>query len=119
VPLSKYHPKAAETVQLFGVAMAADGPVSQELKTLQEELSTSQKERAAAAAAAAAAPANAAGSIADTPDEKELSDHLGQFADELKGLFGGLEKNISAHPAQHVIGAMLVGILIGRLLGKR
>ena len=35
--------------------MAADGPVSQELKTLQEELSTSQKERAAAAAAGAAA----------------------------------------------------------------
>src|SRR5258706_13709743 len=35
--------------------MAADGPVSQELKTLQEELSTSQKERAAAAAAAGAA----------------------------------------------------------------
>jgi hypothetical protein len=32
--------------------MAADGPVSQDLKTLQEELSTSQKERAAAAAAA-------------------------------------------------------------------
>jgi hypothetical protein len=32
--------------------MAADGPVSQELKTRQEELSTSKKERAAAAAAA-------------------------------------------------------------------
>jgi hypothetical protein len=96
--------------------MAADGPVSQELKTLQEEWSTSQKERAAAAAAAGAASANAAGSIADTPDEKELS---GQFADELKGLFGGAEKSISAHPAQGVIGAMLVGIPIGRLLGRR
>jgi hypothetical protein len=75
VPLSKYHPIAAtlsgRNRQLFGVAMAADGPVSQELKTLPEELPTSQKERAAAAAAVGAAPANAAGSIADTPDEKE------------------------------------------------
>ncbi len=35
--------------------MAADGPVPQELKMLQEELSTSQKEHAAAAAAAGAA----------------------------------------------------------------
>jgi ElaB/YqjD/DUF883 family membrane-anchored ribosome-binding protein len=89
--------------------MAADGPGSQELKTLQEELSTSQKERAAAAA----------GSIADTPDEKELSDQLGQFADELKSLFDGLDKSISAHPGRSVIGAMLVGILIGRLFGRR
>ena len=89
--------------------MAADGPGSQELRTLQEELSTSQKERAAAAA----------GSIADTPDEKELSDQLGQFADELKSLFDGLDKSISAHPGRSVIGAMLVGILIGRLFGRR
>jgi hypothetical protein len=89
--------------------MAADGPGSQELKTLQEELSTSQKERAAAAA----------GSIADTPDEKELSDQLGQFADELKSLFDGLDKSISAHPGRSVMGAMLVGILIGRLFGRR
>jgi hypothetical protein len=96
--------------------MAADGLFSQEFKTLQEELTTSQKERVAAAAAAGAASTNAAGPIADTPDEKELSDQLGQFADELKGLFGGAENNISAHPAQSVIGTMLVGILIGRLL---
>jgi ElaB/YqjD/DUF883 family membrane-anchored ribosome-binding protein len=99
--------------------MAADGPGSQELKTLQEELSTSQKERAAAAAASGAASANAAGSTADTPDEKELSDQLGQFADELKSLFDGLDKSISAHPGRSVIGAMLVGILIGRLFGRR
>ncbi len=59
MPLSKYHQIAATLSGLnrstFRCAMAADGPVSQELKTLQEELSTSQKERAAAAAAGAAA----------------------------------------------------------------
>jgi ElaB/YqjD/DUF883 family membrane-anchored ribosome-binding protein len=98
--------------------MAADGPVSQELKALQEEWSTSRTERAATAASAGAS-ANAVGSIADTSGEKELSDQLGQFADELKGLFGGVEETISAHPAQSVIGAMLAGILIGRLLGRR
>jgi hypothetical protein len=28
------------------------------------------------------------------------------------------EKGIEAHPAQSVVGALLVGILIGRLLGR-
>jgi len=95
--------------------MAADDSVSQDLKALHEESSTSQKERAATTSAAAGAAPVHAGSIADA----ELTDQLGQFADELKGLFGGAEKSISAHPTQNVVGALLVGILIGRLLGRR
>ena len=39
--------------------------------------------------------------------------------DEIKNFFAETEKNISAHPGQSVIGALLVGILIGRLLGRR
>jgi hypothetical protein len=31
---------------------------------------------------------------------------------------GPAEKGIAAHPAQSVVGALLVGILIGRLLGR-
>lgn len=99
--------------------MAAD-IVSQELKTLKEELSTSRKERAAAASAAeGAAPADVAGSVTETPGNKEMSDQFGQFVDELKGLFDGVDKSISAHPGRSVIGAMIVGIVIGRLLGRR
>jgi ElaB/YqjD/DUF883 family membrane-anchored ribosome-binding protein len=97
--------------------MAADDSVSQDLKTLHEELSTSRKERAATTSAAAGAASIHAGSIADAPEE--LTDQLGQFANELKGLFGEAEKSISAHPTQNVVGALLVGILIGRLLGRR
>jgi len=37
----------------------------------------------------------------------------------VKNFFAETEKNISAHPAQSVIGALLVGILIGHLLGRR
>ncbi len=30
-----------------------------------------------------------------------------------------VEKDIASHPAQSVVGALVVGILIGRLLGRR
>jgi ElaB/YqjD/DUF883 family membrane-anchored ribosome-binding protein len=42
-----------------------------------------------------------------------------QFVHELTDLFGKAEKGISAHPTQSVAAALLVGILIGRLLGRR
>jgi ElaB/YqjD/DUF883 family membrane-anchored ribosome-binding protein len=48
-----------------------------------------------------------------------LRDQLGQFANELTNLFAEAEKGLSAHPTQSVVGALLVGILIGRLLGRR
>lgn len=101
--------------------MAADVLVSRELKSLQDELSVSRKERAAASAAVTAetAPPNAAEPITDKPDERELRDQLGQFANELTNLFAEAEKGLSAHPTQSVVGALLVGILIGRLLGRR
>jgi ElaB/YqjD/DUF883 family membrane-anchored ribosome-binding protein len=101
-----------------GAAMATDSLVSQELKTLQEELSASQKGRAASTVASAA-PENTVGPISEPPDRSELRDQLRQFADELKGFFDKTDNNISAHPTQSVVGAMLVGILIGRLLGRR
>ena len=99
--------------------MAADVVVSRELKTLQEELSLSQKERAVASAAAVAARPGGIEPAKETPDERDLRDQLRDFANELTGFFDEAEKGISAHPSQSVIGALLVGILIGRLLGKR
>jgi hypothetical protein len=83
--------------------MAADGLVSRELKTLKVELSISQKERAAAVSAAeGTGPVHVGGPVTETPGNKEMSDQLGQFVDELKGLFDGVDKSISAHPERSV-----------------
>jgi ElaB/YqjD/DUF883 family membrane-anchored ribosome-binding protein len=98
--------------------MATDVLVSRELKSLQEELSTSRKERAAPASSSTGQP-SAAEPHTEPGAELELQDQLRQFATELNNLFEGAEKGISEHPTQSVIGALLVGILVGRLLGRR
>ena len=105
--------------------MAEDAIVSRELKSLQEELSASQRERAAASGRASApftapaAPAAPTELPKETPEEKELRDQLRDLMDEMKNFFAETEENISVHPAQSIFGALLVGILIGRLLGRR
>jgi len=100
--------------------MAADVVVSRELKSLQDELSATQRERSAASPTPrTAAPVGAAERTLDSADERELRDQLRELAGEVTSFFEDVEKNVSAHPTQSVIGAMLVGILIGRLLGRR
>jgi ElaB/YqjD/DUF883 family membrane-anchored ribosome-binding protein len=42
-----------------------------------------------------------------------------EFLDEATKFFDEAEKNVSAHPAASMVGALVVGILIGRLLGRR
>ena len=44
---------------------------------------------------------------------------LGAGGGGFRAGYGEAEKGISAHPTQSVAGALLVGILIGRLLGRR
>ena len=99
--------------------MTADVVVSRELQSLREELSDTQRSRAAASATTGGSAATAAEPAPETPDERELRDQLRELADEVTGFFTEAEKSISAHPAQSVIGALLVGILIGRLLPRR
>jgi ElaB/YqjD/DUF883 family membrane-anchored ribosome-binding protein len=104
--------------------MAPDVLVSRELKSLQDELSAAKTQRAAnsagsAATAAPVAPPTAAEPSPEPAEEAELQGQMRQFAHELTELFGETEKGISAHPAQSVAGALLIGILIGRLLGRR
>lgn len=100
--------------------MAADAIVTQELNSLQQELSASQKERVAAtAAASAAAPPLSSEPVTEAPEEWEMPGQLGELIDEVTQFFQEAEKNIAAHPAQSVIGALLVGILIGRVVGRR
>lgn len=101
--------------------MAMDAVVSRELKSLQEELSTSQQGRVAPAPAPAAA---TGGSTATPPPEettaeRELREQLRELVNEVTTYFDEAEKNIAAHPTESVVGALLVGVLIGRLLGRR
>jgi hypothetical protein len=123
-------PNAKDHTRLGGRApMPADPVLSRELKSLQEEVSASQQQRLSAPLAA---PANhngssaAAGVTAPPPafaeaadEEQDWREQLGEFADEITSFFAQAEKNISTHPLESVAGAMLIGFLIGRLLGRR
>ena len=103
--------------------MAADAVVSRELKSLQEELSTSQRERMSPTPSPAAV---ASGTTATPPpppqeaaEEFELREQLRELVNQVTTFFEEAEKNVTAHPTESVVGALLVGVLIGRLLGRR
>lgn len=102
--------------------MAADAVVSRELKSLQEELSSSQREHPSSPAdpvSVSAGTAPQTSQLEDTADELQLRGAVGKFIEAITEFFEEAEKNVSAHPAAHVIGGIAVGILIGRLVGRR
>lgn len=76
--------------------MPGDVVLSRELKSLQEEISASQKERVVASTAASPAPPSAAEPAEETPDAGELRDQLRELASEVSGFFEEAEKGISA-----------------------
>ncbi len=53
------------------------------------------------------------------PDEDGLRVQLNDFVKEITMLFDETEKGVAAHPAASVLGALIVGLLIGRFLGRR
>lgn len=91
--------------------MAADAILSQELNSLKEEISASKRE-----SPATSPPGAPPESAAETRQDRE---QLRQFVDELSKLVEEGGKSISAHPVASLAGALVVGILIGRLLGRR
>jgi hypothetical protein len=108
--------------------VATDAVTSRELKSLHDELLAAQRERAAASAAPAAEPAPsspspppdaAAEPPKDSGHEPDWHDQLHELTREAVKFLEETEKGIAAHPTQSVVGALLVGILIGRLLGRR
>jgi len=99
--------------------MAADHVVSRELKTLQEELSAAQRERLAEPTAPPMQPSSPPEPIDGSTEKHELRDQLSELANALTGFLEEAERDIGAHPGRSVIGALVVGILIGRLLGRR
>ena len=99
--------------------MATDAVVSRELRSLQDELSISQRERASPAAGAGGTTAMPPVPPTETVEELELRQQLRELVNEVTTFFEEAEKNIAAHPTESVVGALLVGVLIGRLLGRR
>jgi len=101
--------------------MATDAVVARELKALREELSIAQRGPAPVASPSPTADAPAIASISpqQTAEERELRERLRELASEATGFFEEAEKNIAMHPTQSVVGALLIGILIGSLLGRR
>ena len=98
--------------------MSADIVVARELKSLQDELSSTQHERASTEPAPAT-PASPAEPVREAPDEHELHDQLSKLMEEVTGFLEDAEKNVAAHPAQSILIALTVGILIGRMLQRR
>jgi hypothetical protein len=96
----------------------ADVVASRELKALQDEVLAAQRERAAPSAPPMTAPGPAE-PPQDSAAERELRDQLRELTSEVTTFLEEAEKGISAHPTRSVVGALLVGILIGRLLGRR
>jgi ElaB/YqjD/DUF883 family membrane-anchored ribosome-binding protein len=103
--------------------MASDQVLSRDLKSLQEELSAAQRERQGTAAAPALQPSSPTepirGAEESGEDQGELRDQLGELANTLMTFLEDAEKDISAHPAQSVAIALIAGILVGWLLGRR
>jgi len=99
--------------------MTADVVVSRELRSLQDEVSAAQRERLAAPATQPLPPSSPAEPVHESAEDHELREHLRELTNEVTSFFQDPEKSISAHPTQSVVSALLVGILIGRLLGRR
>jgi len=89
--------------------------LSRELKSLQEELSASQRERLSPPAslsedrtAAAGAKPVPAAPPQEAAEEQYMREQLGDLVSDVEKFFEEAEKNISAHPIESVVGALLV-----------
>jgi ElaB/YqjD/DUF883 family membrane-anchored ribosome-binding protein len=115
----------------------ADPVLSRELKSLRDELAAVQGLRLAQSAdqhaEAAVSTGTGAGAAVESaapagqPQEsskeqgkqQELRSQLHDLVKEITDLVEGAEKNIAVHPAMSIVSALVLGILIGRLLGRR
>ncbi len=101
--------------------MTADSELSRELAALHDELSAARREQPSSpgdrqqAGGTNEAPRQAQGSGANGQTAEQIQD----FIDTVKEFIEDAEHNVSEHPAAGVIGAFLLGIIVGRLIWKR
>ncbi len=111
--------------------MASKSATLEELHSLREELSTARRARKPKGAPSPATteraedrkPAStgsAAGAASDGPADAEgPHDQIGELMSEAARFLEEREKDIGAHPVAIAIGGIVVGMIIGRMLGRR
>jgi ElaB/YqjD/DUF883 family membrane-anchored ribosome-binding protein len=96
--------------------VTADPHLAGELKSLHEELSASREEGTAPTA-------DDSQSNHDKPqknaEQSRLEAELHQFTKSIADLLEGAQKEVTGHPQATMLGALIAGILIGRLLSRR
>jgi hypothetical protein len=98
--------------------MTADDVIARELKSLQQDVAALRRQRPPGPAGQAA-PAAPAEPPAPAGEDSDLWEQMRELVDEATGFLKEAERGIAAHPAQSVVGALFLGIVIGRLLGRR
>jgi hypothetical protein len=98
--------------------VSKDPTLARELKALQEEVASLRRERLSQPSDHPAVEPEAPAPHVDDGEPTRLAD-LREFIDEITRFLGDAEKNASAHPMVAMVGALMAGIVIGRLLGRR
>jgi hypothetical protein len=115
--------------------MPSDPLLSRELKSLREELATTQRQRpvppagGSTGSSAGAGTGAGAAAVGESPapsgrreepaDDQEMRGQLRDLVKEITDFVNDAEKNVSAHPAMSIVAAMLMGMVIGSLLARR
>jgi hypothetical protein len=100
--------------------MAADSVLARELAALREELSASLAQAPATDVPPRGAKPAEPAPAADQPgEESPIAEQLHDLVAAIKEFAEEAEQNLAEHPTATVVGALLLGIVIGRLLGRR
>ena len=101
--------------------MTGRSQTARELAALQEEMSASKGRRRPPTAHRDVTGDEEAQADAEdvAAEEPAAAAEDGDFLNMVREFIAEAEHNVAEHPAASVIGALLVGILIGRVLGKR
>jgi ElaB/YqjD/DUF883 family membrane-anchored ribosome-binding protein len=101
--------------------MTARSQIARELAALHQEMSTAKRGRCSPINDPSAGGGEEAGADAAeiATEERVAAADDGDLLDMVREFITEAEHNIAEHPAATVVGALLVGILIGRLLGRR
>jgi ElaB/YqjD/DUF883 family membrane-anchored ribosome-binding protein len=100
--------------------MAAGSALSKELEALKEELAALRSQRRSRPAATENETRKHHDSPPPAADERHhLHGELRDLVELVKEYVEEAETNLAAHPTATVVGALMVGLLIGRSLGRR